>query len=75
MKPTVLPLPPTAGARSKKGLASRLETIPGVGPARRKALLGKFGSIEGILNASIAEIVEIPGITPDLAQAIKTGLE
>jgi len=63
------------GARSKKGLASHLETIPGVGPARRKALLGKFGSIDGILNASIAEIVEIPGITPDLAQAIKTGLE
>jgi excinuclease ABC subunit C len=63
------------GARSKKGLASRLETIPGVGPARRKALLNKFGSIDGILNASIAEIVGIPGINPGLAQAIKTGLE
>jgi excinuclease ABC subunit C len=63
------------GARSKKGLTSRLETIPGVGPARRKALLHKFGSIDGILNARVAEIVEIPGITPDLAQAIKTGLE
>jgi excinuclease ABC subunit C len=62
-------------ARSKKGLASRLETIPGVGPARRKALLGKFGSIEGILAASVEEIAAIPGITPDLAQAIKTGLE
>jgi len=63
------------GARSKKGLASRLETIPGVGPSRRKALLNKFGSIDGIHNASIAEIVEIPGVTPELAQAIKTGLE
>jgi excinuclease ABC subunit C len=62
-------------ARSKKGLASRLETIPGVGPARRKALLGKFGSIDGILAASVEEIASIPGITPDLAQAIKTGLE
>jgi excinuclease ABC subunit C len=62
-------------ARSKKGLASRLETIPGVGPARRKALLGKFGSIEGILAASVEEIAAIPGIIPDLAQAIKTGLE
>jgi excinuclease ABC subunit C len=46
-----------------------------VGPARRKALLGKFGSIEGILAASVEEIAAIPGITPDLAQAIKTGLE
>jgi excinuclease ABC subunit C len=62
-------------ARSKKGLASRLETIPGVGPARRKALLGKFGSIDGILAASVEEIASIPGITPDLAQVIKTGLE
>ncbi len=61
--------------RSKKGLASRLESIPGVGPARRKALLGKFGSIKGILAASVEEISAIPGITPDLAQAIKTGLE
>jgi len=62
-------------ARSKKGLASRLETIPGVGPARRKALLWKFGSIDGILAASVEEIATIPGITPDLAQVIKTGLE
>ena len=62
-------------ARSKKGLASRLETIPGVGPARRKALLWKFGSIDGILAASVEEIASIPGITPDLAQVIKTGLE
>jgi excinuclease ABC subunit C len=62
-------------ARSKKGLASRLESIPGVGPARRKALLGKFGSIEGILGTSVEEIASLPGITPDLAQAIKTGLE
>jgi len=62
-------------ARSKKGLASRLETIPGVGPARRKALLWKFGSIDGILAASVEEIADIPGITPDLAQVIKTGLE
>jgi excinuclease ABC subunit C len=34
--------------RSKQGLASRLDVIPGVGPARRKALLNAFGSIEGI---------------------------
>lgn len=62
-------------ARSKKGLASRLESIPGVGPARRKVLLNKFGSIQGILDASVEEIASLPGISPELAQSIKAGLE
>ncbi|MBE9473663.1 MAG: excinuclease ABC subunit UvrC, partial [Chloroflexi bacterium] len=42
--------------RTKTGLASRLDSIAGVGPARRKALLGKFGSIQNILNASIDDL-------------------
>jgi excinuclease ABC subunit C len=61
--------------RSKAGLASRLDAIPGIGPARRKALLIKFGSIEGIMEASVEDLTGIRGITPDLAQALKTGLE
>ena len=62
-------------ARTREGLASRLEKIPGIGPGRRKALLTRFGSIEGILKASIEEMTDIPGITPELAQAVKEGLE
>ncbi len=60
---------------TKTGIASRLDSIAGVGPARRKALLGKFGSIQNILNASIDEISSIPGISESLAHSIKTQLE
>jgi excinuclease ABC subunit C len=61
--------------RTKTGLASRLDSIAGVGPARRKALLGKFGSIQNILNASIDDLSSIPGISESLAHSIKTHLE
>jgi len=61
--------------RGKIGMASRLDAIPGLGPARRKALLLKFGSIDGILAAPAEEIAGIKGINLDLAQAIKTQLE
>ena len=61
--------------RTKSGIASRLDTIAGVGPARRKALLGTFGSIENIQAASIEEISSIPGISESLAHQIKNQLE
>lgn len=61
--------------RTKIGLASRLESIPGIGPARRKVLLKHFGSITDIQDADIEELAAVPGITPALAQAIKAGLE
>jgi excinuclease ABC subunit C len=61
--------------RTKTGLASRLDTIPGIGPARRKALLGKFGSIQNIQAASVEDLISIPGISESLAHSIKTQLE
>jgi excinuclease ABC subunit C len=61
--------------RRNQGLASRLDEIPGIGPARRRALLNKFGSIEGIKNAQALEIAEIKGITLEMAQSIKVQLE
>jgi excinuclease ABC subunit C len=61
--------------RGKMGLVSRLESVAGIGPARRKALLVKFGSIEGIQQASLEELMTVPGITEDLALALKTSLE
>jgi excinuclease ABC subunit C len=61
--------------RGKEGIASRLDSIAGIGPARRKALLKQFGSIEGIKEASIEEIATIPGINEALAIAVKSGLE
>jgi excinuclease ABC subunit C len=61
--------------RTKLGLTSRLDTIPGIGPARRKALIKHFGSLEGILNASVEELSSLPGITSELAGRIKDLLE
>jgi len=61
--------------RAKQGLASRLDLIPGVGPARRKALLNAFGSIDGIKEAPPEIIAEIKGITLEMAQSIKIQLE
>jgi excinuclease ABC subunit C len=61
--------------RTRQGLVSRLEAVPGIGPARRKALLNQFGSIENIQKASLEELQVIPGITAELAESIKTHLE
>ncbi len=57
--------------RDKLGMTSILDSIPGVGPARRKALLNHFGSIKAIRAASIETLGEVPGIGSDLAAVIK----
>jgi excinuclease ABC subunit C len=61
--------------RTKLGLTSRLDSIPGVGPARRKALLKQFGSLDGIRGATVDELSNLPGFTPELACRIKDLLE
>jgi len=61
--------------RGKIGLTSRLDAIPGIGPARRKELIAKFGSIQGILEADPEEIAKIKGISIEKANAIKAELE
>jgi excinuclease ABC subunit C len=61
--------------RSKQGLASTLDSIPGVGPARRKSLLKHFGSVDKIREATLEELTAVPGITPALAETIKANLE
>jgi excinuclease ABC subunit C len=61
--------------RNKIGMVSRLESIPGVGPAKRKALLKAFGnSIDAIRAASSEELMAVPGINPRLATLIKESL-
>jgi excinuclease ABC subunit C len=61
--------------RTKLGLSSRLDSVPGVGPARRKALLKQFGSLDGIQSATVEELSRLPGITLELAGRIKDLLE
>jgi len=56
--------------RGKKFQRSALRDIPGVGPARERLLLRRFGSLEALRNASLEEIAAAPGITQDLARRI-----
>lgn len=60
--------------RSKVGVASILDSIPGVGPKRRQVLLMRFGSLEGLRQASVDEIAAVPGIPFDVAEDIKAHL-
>jgi excinuclease ABC subunit C len=60
--------------RSKAGLASTLDAVPGIGPTKRKRLLAHFGSIEAIKQASLEELIAIQGITQTDAEMLKTQL-
>lgn len=61
--------------RSKQGMASALDSIPSVGPVRRKALLKHFGSVDKIRSASLDELTSVKGINMDVAKNIKASLE
>lgn len=56
--------------RSEQFKRSRLDEIPGLGHHRQKQLLGHFRSVDYIRQATPAQIAEVPGIGPRLAQAI-----
>ncbi|HEX5448676.1 MAG TPA: excinuclease ABC subunit UvrC, partial [Gaiellaceae bacterium] len=60
------------GLRKKVGMQSALDTIPGVGPKRKKALLRKFGSVRAIREATIADIASTVGFTTTLAERVKS---
>jgi excinuclease ABC subunit C len=58
--------------RTKLGMASQLETVPGIGPQKRKTLLKHFGnSIGAIRRASVEELMAVKGISEEIALAIK----
>jgi excinuclease ABC subunit C len=61
--------------RSKVGVASILDGVPGVGPSRRKRLLDRFGSLEDIRQATLEEIAAVPGIPYDVAESVKAFLD
>jgi excinuclease ABC subunit C len=56
--------------RSKAMTTSVLDEVPGLGPARQKALLRAFGSVKRLRAASAEEIASVQGIGPALAQAV-----
>lgn len=61
--------------RSKLGLASQLDSIPDIGPTRRKALLKHFGSMDKIKEASIEELMAVKGMNETAAKNVKAHLE
>ena len=65
---------PSPQRRGKIGLASQLDAIPGIGPTRRKALLKRFGSLDGIREASVDQLAGVQGMTRAAAEAIKGNL-
>ncbi|MEU8150459.1 excinuclease ABC subunit UvrC [Nonomuraea sp. NPDC048901] len=61
--------------RSKTVKESALDTVPGLGPARRQALLKHFGSVKKLREATAAEMCEVPGIGPAIAEVIASTLK
>lgn len=60
--------------RSKRGLKSKLEDIPGIGRQRRVTLLKQFGGLQEVLQASVEELAKVPGISKALAERIYLSL-
>ncbi len=60
--------------RTKAMKASELDTIPGVGPTRSKALIRHFGSLAAVKNADLEQVARVPGIGLATARAILAAL-
>jgi excinuclease ABC subunit C len=58
------------GRRRARTVTSELLTVPGVGPARRRALLERFGSLAGVRLASVDEVAAVPGFSSRLAERV-----
>ena len=56
--------------RAQRTITSELLRIPGIGPARRRLLLERFGSLAGVRTATPAEIASVPGFSTKLADRI-----
>jgi excinuclease ABC subunit C len=56
--------------RARRYRESVLETIPGLGPARRRALLTHFGGLQGVIKAAVPDLERVPGVGAALARAI-----
>jgi excinuclease ABC subunit C len=56
--------------RARRFRESVLEAIPGLGPARRRALLTHFGGLQGVHRAAVPDLERVPGVGAALARAI-----
>jgi excinuclease ABC subunit C len=60
--------------RRKAGIASQLDTVPGIGPRRRQALLKAFGSLDAIREAEVEALAAVPGMNRTVAEQLKASL-
>ncbi|MSQ07117.1 MAG: excinuclease ABC subunit UvrC [Dehalococcoidia bacterium] len=60
--------------RSKSSLHSSLDLVTGIGPKRKRMLLRRFGSVQGIKAAAVDDIAAVPGMTRTLALRLKQTL-
>jgi excinuclease ABC subunit C len=60
--------------RSRRAIRSILDDVAGVGPAKKRALLRKFGSVRAMQDAPVAELAAVGGVGPALAERIKLAL-
>ncbi len=60
--------------RSQRAFNSTLDDVPGIGPRRKRALMKAFGSIDGIRQATIEELAQVPGMTRKAAEEVKAFL-
>ncbi|MEO9256475.1 MAG: helix-hairpin-helix domain-containing protein, partial [Tepidiformaceae bacterium] len=60
--------------RGKGAIQSALDTIPGIGPKRKKALLKKFGTVKAIREADVDAVASTVGFTRALAEKVKEGI-
>ncbi len=56
--------------RAKAATRSALDDVPGVGPARRQALLSAFGSVRSVREASVEELMEVDGVSRTIATSV-----
>jgi excinuclease ABC subunit C len=60
--------------RSKARKTSTLDSLPGIGPARRKSLVARFGGLAGVQAARPEQLAEVPGISQEMAEKIYSAL-
>jgi excinuclease ABC subunit C len=60
--------------RAARTITSELLSIPGVGPAKRRALLQAFGSVQGVRGATLEQVAALPGFGPGTARRVLTAL-
>src|SRR5690348_3596431 len=56
--------------RARRYNESVLEVVPGLGPAKRRALLKHFGGLQGVMRAGVADLTQVAGIGATLARSL-----